>query len=524
MGPGPCGAWLDTHTSAPGYSTWPPYKILRVDSDKSLDRRAPSGRLRLPSSNPQNRPFQIPTTPTHTPRTSLCPYRDFVHTGSTRFDNLVSRAHLSIRIMRTTAVWTIAFLWAALCQSSSFAAVLDLEATNPSEDVAIAAPTQQDSAQPQHRNLGAVGSRTVMIFRVTSNAIGVPTISHDELYRAFFSDSNSLKHQMNRCSAGQLSLNPTNFGIMDIVIDGVSMGTSRADVVAVAEQAARAYVGNPANIRDIADHVVFVLPDRGDNFVGNAEICPNGVAGISSFGDKHAGHLSVIMHELGHNLNLNHAGYNGQEYADVTAMMGQSTAEVGAPLSCYNANNHWTLQWYGTERIDVNPGSGAQTVQVAAFVDSVRSNGATVLVKVNNYFLQYNRAKDFNAGTRAMANQLVIVSGSDSGGLTQLVTGLDMSNPTYNDGSVAIQVCSVGTTAAGVDVMNLSIGPGWTDCGSNNQAQQAAAPVPVPSPQSGGGWWGTTSGNTNTNNYQSSTSSTTSSWSSVSPFKTNSWW
>jgi hypothetical protein len=99
-----------------------------------------------------------------------------------------------------------------------------------------------------------------------------------------------------------------------------------------------------------------------------------------------------------------------------------------------------------------------------------------------------------------------------------------MSNPTYNDGSVAIQVCSVGTTAAGVDVMNLSIGPGWTDCGSNNQAQQAAASVPVPSPPSGGGWWGTTSGNTNTNNYQSSTSSTTSSWSSVSPFKTNSWW
>jgi hypothetical protein len=200
--------------------------------------------------------------------------------------------------------------------------------------------------------------------------------------------------------------------------------------------------------------------------------------------------------------------------------MGQSTAEVGGPLSCYNANNHWTLQWYGTERIDVNPGSGAQTVQVAAFVDATRSNGATVLVKVNNYFLQYNRAKDFNAGTRAMANQLVIVSGSESGGQTSLITGLDMSNPTYNDGSVAIQVCSVGTTAAGVDVMNLSIGPGWTDCGSNNQAQQqAAAPVPGPSPQSGGGgfgWWGSTSGNTNTNTYQSSSTSST--------FPLNSWW
>jgi Gametolysin peptidase M11 len=415
--------------------------------------------------------------------------------------------------MRTTAVWTIALL-AVTCQSSR-AAVLDLETSGPSEDVVIAPQESAPEDAPQHRNLGALGSRTVTIFRVTSNAIGVPTISSDALYRAFFSDSNSLKHQMNRCSAGQLSLNPSNYGIIDIVIDGVSMGTSRADVVAVAEQAARAYVGNPPNIRDISDHVVFVLPDRGDGFVGNAEICPNGVAGISSFGDQHAGHLSVIMHELGHNLNLNHAAFNGNEYQDVSGLMGQSTAEVGGPLSCYNANNHWILQWYGTERIDVNPGSGAQTVQVAAFVDATRSNGATVLVKVNNYYLQYNRAKDFNAGTRAMANQLVIVSGSETGGLTSLITGLDMSNPTYNDGSVAIQVCSVGTTAAGVDVMNLSIGPGWTDCGSNNQAQQqAAAPVPVPSPQSGNGgfgWWGTSSGNTQS----SSTSST---------FSFNSWW
>jgi hypothetical protein len=122
----------------------------------------------------------------------------------------------------------------------------------------------------------------------------------------------------------------------------------------------------------------------------------------------------------------------------------------------------------------------------------------------------------------------VIVSGSKTSGLTSLFIGLDMSNPTYNDGSVAIQVCSVGSTAAGVDVMNLSIGPGWTDCGSNNQAQQqAAAAVPVPSPQSGnngGGWWGTTSGNANTNSQSSSTSSTTSSWSSSSSWTKGAWW
>lgn len=382
---------------------------------------------------------------------------------------------------------------------------LELHRESPSDDVRIL-PTA--SIHNHNRNLGATGVRTVLVLRVTSNSIGSPSISKDELYSSFFSASNSLKHQMYRCSAGLLSFEPTNYGVMDIYVDGVSSGTSRQDVVRVAEQAAKGYVGNPADIRDVANHVVFVLPDRGDGFVGNAEICPNGQAGISSFGDRHAGSLSVISHELGHNLNLNHASWNGQEYGDVTAFMGQSSAEVGGPVSCYNACNHWSLNWFPSQRMEITPGNPV-TIQLAAFVDATRSGGATVLVKARDFYMQYNRAKDFNMGTRAMGNQLVVVHGDglNGGSDTTLVAGLDMSNPTYNDGSTTIQVCSAGTTAAGVDVITISIGQGWTDCGASG-AVAAAVPAPAPPTNTGGSiWWGNANIDSNTEPEQLPTTS-----------------
>jgi hypothetical protein len=86
--PGRCGARSPAHTSAPGFSTWPPYEFLRVDSDESLDRRAPFGSTPTVVRSTKS---SIPNSDTHTARTShrslLSSNRDFVHTIP-RFDNL----------------------------------------------------------------------------------------------------------------------------------------------------------------------------------------------------------------------------------------------------------------------------------------------------------------------------------------------------------------------------------------------------------------------------------------------------
>lgn len=336
-------------------------------------------------------------------------------------------------------------------------------------------------------------SRTVLVLRVSSASIGSPSVSKDELYLRIFSDSNSLKHQMARCSTGQMQLNPTNFGVLDVVIDGVNTATPREQLVEKASEVALQLINNNIrsfggsqmiSIKDAAHHVMFVMPDRGDGFVASAEICPKQQAGTSVFGDTSAVSLSVLLHEIGHNLSLNHArGMDDVDvYADQTGNMGHSINEVGGPLACYNAANHWTLEWYKDSRIDFEtPPSIPTSIAVAAFVDydkvrvaSFSSNDPphAVLVKVGpNLFLQYNRAKGYNSGTRDMVDKLVLVrqrqgnNNSNSGG-TVFVAGLDLSNPTYSDrSSVTIRVCRVHISpTTGIESMVVNVGRTDVSC------------------------------------------------------------
>jgi Gametolysin peptidase M11 len=192
----------------------------------------------------------------------------------------------------------------------------------------------------------------------------------------------------------------------------------------------------------------------------------------------------VLMHEVGHNLALNHARGHGDEmYADQTGSMGHSTSQIGGPLACYNAANHWSLQWYGNARLEVQPTMTPVQVKIAAFVDYLLvppSSNTYVLVKVGtNLYMQYNRAKAYNSGTRDLPDQLVLVrtrtgtNGNTIAG-TALVAGLDPSHPRFSDSSVAIEVCNVSVAPNGIDTIVVSIGVSSTNC---NAGSSVLAPV-----------------------------------------------
>lgn len=387
----------------------------------------------------------------------------------------------------------------------------------------VLAPSEDGN---HHRSLNDY--RTAIVFRL-NGPFGSPSASIDQLWGSIFTNGNSLKHQLARCSAGQLQLNPTNWGVMDIYINAYQ-GTNQGELAQMAEAAAlQAIGGGYSNIRQAASHIIFVIPNRGNNFVGSAEVCPAGVSGTSFFGDTYALSLSVLMHELAHNLNMRHANKDGNTYGDTSGMMGISSGQTdGNPLQCYNACNHWTLGWFQSKRLDLSGGvGGPQTVQIAAFVDADQAgSGQYVLVKLpGSLYIQYNRAKEHNVGTRDKIDQLVIVwdsSGSNQGD-TVAITGLDMSNPTYNSGSAVIQVCSVQIGGA-VDYMVVSIGSSYADCNAGVTTAQAA-PV-VTQQQStpatttwGGGWKSWSSAKVE----ESGTSTTTTTSSSNTEWEPNGW-
>jgi Gametolysin peptidase M11 len=336
----------------------------------------------------------------------------------------------------------------------------------PFEDTIIEGPPVVFEDEQSRRNL--YDSRTAIGF-LLHGPMGSPSISKDQLYGSLFSNGNSLKNQLSRCSLGQLQFNPTGWGVMDLYINAYQ-GTPQSDLAAMAEAAAiQALGGGYSNIRDAATHIVFVMPNRGDGYVGSAEVCPPGVSGTSFFGDVYALSLSVIMHEVGHNLGLQHATENGDTYGDTTGMMGISSGQTdGNPLQCYNACNHWTLGWFPNQRLDLSGGLSQPIVtNVVAFVDADQAYpGQYAIVKLpGNIYLQFNRAKEYNVGTRANIDQLVVVwdSSGNNSGETVFVTSLDAYNTYYNSGSVVVQICSV-QIGGSVDYMVVSIGPGWADC------------------------------------------------------------
>lgn len=90
------------------------------------------------------------------------------------------------------------------------------------------------------------------------------------------------------------------------------------------------------------DHIMFILPD-----VDKCNFAGLGVVGPCSGRDCriwitniYATQLATYLHEIGHTLGLNHAGFNNSEYGDLSSAMGECCFQ-----RCYNAGNTHYLNW-----------------------------------------------------------------------------------------------------------------------------------------------------------------------------------
>jgi hypothetical protein len=121
-------------------------------------------------------------------------------------------------------------------------------------------------------------------------------------------------------------------------------------------------------------------------------------------------------------------------------------------------------------------------VRVVAFVDYNKSTqNDTVLVKVGNLYMQYNRAKSYNAEPGIFKDDLVIVREYNpyGGKKTSIVAGLNMTNRFYRDWYSVIEVCNIGQRRNGVDFIDISIGKSRTDCSSMAQATPTSQAQPT---------------------------------------------
>ncbi|GAX21656.1 hypothetical protein FisN_29Hh094 [Fistulifera solaris] len=322
------------------------------------------------------------------------------------------------------------------------------------------------------------GTYQILLLRIIA-LDSEPDLSSEQLYNLTFVDDASLRGQMEQCSFGKLQIVPTEYGVLDVRVQKNATNTQHTLLVEEAYQVAKTLVKEDVDtILDLVDGVMVVVP-------------PGTLGGWTAFGSfngKHtsynnlwAGYLGATMHEIGHNLGLPHAYENGIEYEDHTGYMGTAPQQMYYPRKCYNGPNHWHLGWYSrTLEIDNDALTSPINVKLAAFVDY---DGTTdehyVIIKLGNYYLQYNRATKFNVDTSEMRDMVTIVESGDH--KTNLVAGLDSQSRYWQSPiGIMIEVCRVNAFS-NPNYVELSIGPSKTDCGVAVTQEPSTFPTPSPS-------------------------------------------
>jgi hypothetical protein len=282
----------------------------------------------------------------------------------------------------------------------------------------------------RRRLASPIGTLDTLVVRV--NALDVQPPAATALSEDIFGDEYCLKTQYDRCSYGQLQIKEyvpgpdgggiSNVqtavnapGVVDIYIQKNAGGNTKEQFQSDANAALQALLGvsDPSTLFDL---VMFCFPPNlsSGSWLGYAYIN----RWDSYFNNDWCQAMSSQMHEVGHSIGLHHSGeYEGsdsvKEYGDQTGMMGYSYRQDDTPKMCFNPAKNWQLGWFDDKHIDVKANNLSQdptsyTLNGVVDYDTI-SPGAGIVLKINNYYIGYNRATEFNGDVLEAANQVTVI-------------------------------------------------------------------------------------------------------------------
>jgi len=290
--------------------------------------------------------------------------------------------------------------------------------------------------QPEKTGLSSIagrsksfGEKELLVVRIQAQDSST-TATKDELVRDIFDDSDGMTvtKQLQACSHGMFTIKPAtgqsiNNGVATIQLDYV-IGKSTEEIYKSIDYSSKKIFGRELNK---FDHVMMCMPsgttietregdvtDKWNAYVpGDYEYTDF----LTLYNDKWCSSISAGMHEIGHNLGLEHSNESGVSYEDETGQMGFSGIAETAALRCYNPAKLWQLGWYAEHSRRIQP-----------FMDAPFHTTLTGITREfdenddpsRNFFLQipngqtdiyigYNHAVGFNAGTREAKNKIVVL-------------------------------------------------------------------------------------------------------------------
>ena len=303
------------------------------------------------------------------------------------------------------------------------------------------------------------GTRTLVAIRVDALDSST-TMTKKQIRKRLFGKSSkiiSLKSQYSKCSFKQLKFKPfhgktlTNAVIKKGVGEvSIPMNTTNATKAAVVNAIEEAVAQKYGKLKNQVNHFMYILPPGTGDWLatgvvnGKKSVC-NDLLGCDN--------LSVLMHEIGHNLNLYHSGEGNRDYvkvgegntfyADESCYMGFGSynldlMEEGIDIQkCFNGAKSWHLNWYNKGQILVNPDSPFFEGNLIGVVYFDQLQSDKVIVKIEgselDYYVAFNHRAKFNSMS-IEGQDLVLVTSRKSGNkpaLSKLEAKLDEGD-SYN--------------------------------------------------------------------------------------------
>jgi len=365
-------------------------------------------------------------------------------------------------------------------------------------------------SKPQQRDFAVLGDRKAVMVRV--DALDVSTgLDEAELRSYGFTDTANMQTQYRACSDGKFTLSPYD-GIVgqQVITEGATTVQLNVNIANMADSQIASLMMDELESKTGVScaasscvgpnvHVLLVIPS---GFLAWAYVSGK----ISAYGNVNsfewASSLSAQMHEVGHNLGLEHSGDGDttssfNEYGDQSGYMGYSYNSNDTPLMCYNPEKSWDLGWYSDRHHDAlseEHQNCMQTVSLVGVADyAAAGDEDKVVVRLDfstasgdslptiPYYIGFNRASGINIGTQEQQNKVHIVSALNQyswskAGLGEGESYQDESFPS----SVNINVQSLDLSSSPARAIITISSDGFDGCG----ALSPPSPPP-PSPCAG---------------------------------------
>ena len=328
-----------------------------------------------------------------------------------------------------------------------------------------------EATRRRDRHLAVKGGLDVVVVRITCTVTGqavtkpLVDVMHD-----IFEDASCLKSQMEGCSNGKVQINKgPNGGGVDIEVDDCSREPAARSA---ATRALASFLGQHPSTYSKTYFFYCMPPGIGFDAIAYAYLN----SWLSVFNDEWCGYVSAQLHEIGHNLNLAHAGEGSSEYGDQTSVMGFSYG-LDDLYMCFNVPNMFQLGWL-TQVVELTSQPGHD---VWWLVGHTNPGGLQALRLVGtpssqDTYIWFNEAVGIHSQTQEGVNQ-VIVSTRPSGtsyGNSLLVAKLGVGG-TYDPGNAyySLRVISIENGMAQILLQPSTAAP---------VIAPSAAPIPDSTP------------------------------------------